>query len=82
MPGVRHGWSRAFGMSLIMSRFLGGRIPKQTSSDLSMTGYVTETMGSGCLSSITSTILISFPKLETLGSKDKGPGRIVNAGSR
>ena len=81
MPGAQHGWSRAFGILLIMSRFLGGRIPKRMSFDLSMTGYVMEAVGSGCLSSITSTVLIS-PRLETLASKDKGPAWMVNVGSR
>ena len=73
MPGVWHVWSRAFGILLIISRFLDGRILKRISSDLSITGYVMKTVGSGWLSSITSIILISFPRLETLASEDKGP---------
>ena len=65
-----------------MLKFLGGRILKRMFSDLSITAYVMETISSDCLFSITSIILISFPRLETLGSKDKKSGKMVNAASR
>ena len=82
MLGTWHDWSRAFGILLIMLRFLGDRIPKSMSSNLSMTGYVMKRMGSGCLSSITSTILISFLRLEMRASEDKGIVWMVDKGSQ
>lgn len=82
IPEARHGSSRAFRISPITSRFLGGKILKRMSFNLSITSYVMERVGGSYLSSITSIILISFPRLETLASEVKGPRWIVNAGSR
>ena len=65
-----------------MSIYLDGRIPKRMSSDLSVTGCAADRVGGGCLSSITSIILISSPRLETPASEDKGTGWMVNADSQ
>ena len=48
MREARHGSSRAFGISPIISRSLGGRIPKRISFDLYINGYVMERVGGSC----------------------------------